>query len=378
MGANQSAEGKSSAMPQPKKVQKPAHTALSLVELLSQDASGAPAVPPKEFRIFPAGAVESHKGTFQFTEASATKVMARAEKYGNDFSIDYQHGMFNILSADPSESAKAAGWFKPEVRNGELWATDVSWTPKAAQMLSNREYRYISPAFDHNPDSGEVAMLRNVALTNIPAIYDLEPLLASWAGATTEADDETKEEPPTMKTLLALLGLAESASEAEGMAKLSQITQPVTELLSITGKASAMEALGVVKAWKQASDSVPAMHAELSQLKTAATDGKRDQLLAEGKRRGVIPPAYEPVLKTMELSQLEAFLKVAVPVVTKEKQEPLTVTQKEIDGKTVTLSQEENQVAAMLGISSDVYAKRKLARGGAVPVSDPATKSKDA
>lgn len=326
------------------------------LELLSQGKPGEPFVPPSEFRIFSAGKNESHKGTFNFTTASANRVMVGAQKQKNDYSIDYDHGMFSLFSADKSETSKAAGWFKPQLRGQDLWATEVSWTPKATEKLSQREFRYISPAFDHD-EKGEIHLLRNVALTNTPAMFDLEPLLASWA-----APDNREEEPP-MKTLLALLGLADTASEAEAMAKLSQIQGPFTELLSLTSKASASDAMGVVKAWKVAADGVPAMHTELSQLKKSSEDAERQALIDEGKRRGVVPPAYEPVLKTMELSQMKEFLKVAVPVHPAKGKETNDVTVIQ----TVTLSQADKDVARQLGVSEEAFAKSKAARAGIVP-----------
>lgn len=345
----------------------PPQLATCSFELLSQTDAAGKTTPPSEFRIFPAGEIESHHGRFSFSPASSRRVMESAKKYGNDYSIDYQHGMFALLSANPAESAKAAGWFKPEIRDGSLWATQVSWTPKATEMLSNREYRYISPAFDFD-EKKEIHLLRNVALTNVPAIFNLEPLLASW---TSAGEPEEEEEHPTMKTLLALLGLAETASEAEAMAKLSQLQTPMTELLSFTGKPAAGDALAVIKAWKAAADSVPAMHAELSQLKTAAVDVERDALIADGKKRGVVPPAYEPVLKTMELSQLKEFLKVAVPVHAPKGKEASDGTILE----TVALSQQERDVGKLLGVTDEQMAKSKARVGGIVPVAVIAAKS---
>lgn len=341
-----------------KKKQKPA--ARLFVELLAHTAEDGTPVAPTEFRIFRKGHNDSEKGVFKFSDVSCERVMAAAKKYANDLSIDYGHGMFAFISVDPAQAGKAAGWFKPEVREGELWASQVSWTPQAKQMLLDREYRYISPAFDHSED-GEIHTLRNVALTNIPALHDLEPLMASWA-----SDADQPEEPKmNWKQLLAMLSLGEAATEADAMAALAARTMPLTELLAVTGKATALDAIGVVKAWKVAMEEVPKMHAELSQLKTTALDAERQALIDDGKRRGVVPPAYEPVLKTMELSQLKAFLSVAVPVHGKANTEVKDVTQ-----VTVGLSAEQLSVATMLGLKPEDMAKRIALRSGVVPVGE--------
>src|SRR5690606_21758833 len=79
---------------------------------------------------------------------------------------------------DPAQAGKAAGWFELEVRNGELWAVNVRWTPPAAEALRRKEWRFMSPAFSTD-DEGRITSLLNVALTNLPATRRLEPLMAA-------------------------------------------------------------------------------------------------------------------------------------------------------------------------------------------------------
>lgn len=140
-------------------------------------ASDAPA-PPTEFRIFTAGKVETTKGTFLFDVQAAAAVMADYEAHGIELMIDYDHASLAGLVLDPAQAGKAAGWFTPEVRAGELWATNVRWTPAAAHALSNIEWRYMSPAFDVD-ESGRIVALCNVALTNLPATHNLDALVAA-------------------------------------------------------------------------------------------------------------------------------------------------------------------------------------------------------
>lgn len=62
------------------------------------------------------------------------------------------------------EPAPAAGWIeKLEDRGSGLWAL-VLWTEKAAEMISNKEYHYISPVF--TTISGEVKCILRAGLTN--------------------------------------------------------------------------------------------------------------------------------------------------------------------------------------------------------------------
>lgn len=143
-------------------------------------------VPPTEFRIFRKGKNGSVKGDFAFDDKAAKVVMENAEKWGNRYPIDYAHGMVKHHDGDnPAEQHKAAGWFTPEVRDGELWATNVKWTPKAEAYLKDGEYAYFSPAFDVDGED-RVKELTNIALTNVPAMKNITPLVA--ASKTAEDD----------------------------------------------------------------------------------------------------------------------------------------------------------------------------------------------
>ena len=139
-------------------------------------------VPPTEFRVFAAGAIETTKGTFLFDEEGAEKLLEHRRKRGVDVRLDYEHASVNPLeAADPGRAGKAAGWIPKdgglELRDGELWATNVKWTPPAAEALANGEYRYLSPTFWAERETGRIAALDSVALTNDPATLDAEPLV---------------------------------------------------------------------------------------------------------------------------------------------------------------------------------------------------------
>lgn len=334
-----------------------------VIELLAQ----ADGKPPKEFRLFKSGLQETSKGIFKFSEKSCTTVLEGAKKYGNDYAIDYGHAMHSWISLDPAESGKAAGWFSLEIRSGEAWAVMKRWTPKATKMLEDGEYRYFSPVFDHT-EEGEIVSLVSVGLTNIPATYEMTPLMASQLAAAQAALSNTTphqpSEPPAMKFLLAKLGLSDTATEVEAVAKLEQLlaapAQFQSQIAQLTGK-TGPEALGTIQAWKAGFDTVATLSQENTSLKAAQLSQEVTALLDQGKRDGKIPPALEPVLKTMELSQLKAFLAVAPKAVVKGEVIEGTA------GRHATLTQEEMLVAAQMGMSPEAVEKAKAARNAIKP-----------
>lgn len=190
--------------------------------------------PPTEFRIFTAGAVETTKGVFTFDEASAKSVMAEYQTHGIDLMIDYDHASLASVSLDPAQAGKAAGWFNLEVRGGELWAVNVRWTPPAADALRRKEWRFMSPAFGTDKD-GRVTDLMNVAITNLPATRNLQPLMAASAIALG-ANLDPKNVMAALDALIAgdaekcaelLKGIIAQAAGAEAVEPPGEETPPV-------------------------------------------------------------------------------------------------------------------------------------------------------
>lgn len=156
--------------------------ALSRVMCSTTLEVGSDGAPPTEFRIFKAGVNETSKGTSVFDAKAAADVMKHYAQKGVDMMIDLEHE-----SADEpirADSRDARGWFKLELRNGELWAVDVTWTPDGARRLAEKTQRYISPLFYERKDDQRVAWLVNVALVGDPATYGAAPLVAASEGKT--------------------------------------------------------------------------------------------------------------------------------------------------------------------------------------------------
>ena len=102
-----------------------------------------------------------------------------------------------------------------EYRPGQgLYVTSIKWTEEGAQRLLARAQRYISPAFRVD-ESGRVTELANVALTALPAMRNLSPLIAANVTKGRKMPEE----------LLSALGLAPDASLDEALGKISELMQ---------------------------------------------------------------------------------------------------------------------------------------------------------
>lgn len=396
-----------------------------LVELRA--AKGEPA--PTELRLFAAGENASTQGTFIFDAKAAKSVMAAAATRGVDFPFDYNHGSTDPLGMlNPEMSGKAAGWCSLEVRDGELWAVNIRWTKNALSAIEAKEWRYISPTFVTDKEKRVVEVLA-IALTNTPALHNLEPLVAAsihrtelsmegWVpmclgrsvstaslccqacpckvlcaslcyGATVPPDPAggmdasklqmsareagaaweksvadkaivlTKKEPHMDKVHLSALGLADTASDADGLAAITALRTQLTgakdelaKLVALSGKATSTEAAGVIQAWKTASEQVASLSARLAEAEKAAADRERDTLIQTGVKEGKLTPAMaEKWAKEQPVASLRAFLEAAPKIVAPPVVEPVK------QPGAATAKAGEGEIAAQLGVSTDQLVK---------------------
>jgi phage I-like protein len=142
---------------------------------LSNLTSAAGAL-PTEFLIFRAGENPSTKGVFVFDEKAAASVLSTYQAQGVDLCLDLEHQ--SLGEATRPDSADARGWFKLELRGGDLWAVDLKLTPDGTRRLTERTVRYVSPAFTAD-EAGHIVELINVALVAMPALHGTPALVAA-------------------------------------------------------------------------------------------------------------------------------------------------------------------------------------------------------
>jgi phage I-like protein len=259
--------------------------------------------PPAEFRIFSAGRTETAYGPCLFDEVSAALVMQAFAQHGADLFIDYEHKSLDPTA--PPGAGKAAAWFRPEVRDGELWATHVEWTPDADAQLRNREWRYFSPAVLVDSEAGRVVHLINVALTNLPATRQMVPLIASQR----HSENYTM----SLATLAAILGLGATATEEDIEEAARRLVDEgkaaatlQASLLSLSGAETVDAALGVLAGWKESAAHATELSTRIAALEADREARERETLVASYPRK--FSPALKEWAKTQTLAALKGFV----------------------------------------------------------------------
>lgn len=369
--------------------------ALALVDLFDGIGAGAdPKAPPTEFRIFKQGVNSSVKGDFLFDEQAAGMVMSAYQEHGVELTIDYDHA---TLLTGSGVQAISAGWFGLEVREGDLWACNVRWTPKATAYLQAGEYRYFSPLFKSDTQTGRIEKVLDLALTNTPALFDIDALVAASAHTETQGDQMNELEKALARiaeverqmaakderikalegqtasvALSATVGLSTNAAPEEVRGKVVALVSFRKDVLAIAGKDSETAALGALTAMKEKAEAEPGLRDKLDKAETTALSASwgahLDGLSTKGEGGKFLPPAKRKKAEEMALSfggdKLTAEgIEKAKGYVT----EMLVLADGKDDGErstkgTVALSGVQGQVLKNMGIGQDAFRKAEEKR----------------
>jgi Mu-like prophage I protein len=197
---------------------------------------------------------------------------------------------------------------------------------------------------------------RNLAISNPPpSTHTASSSLPPAMGREEDAMNKLQ--------LAKLLGLPETASDADIEAEVSRLNALGAQSASITqltGRSSAHEALGVITAWKAGAEKLGVVNTELETMKTAQKFSKMEALKAQGLSAGRFTPAeYDALFSKQEPEMLEAFLNTSSTTVTPAKPEhvPPSVLGANVSG----LSDEDRAIIKMTGVDPVQYSAQKAA-----------------
>ncbi|MGI6402875.1 MAG: phage protease [Oscillospiraceae bacterium] len=173
---------------------------------------------PKHLKILPLGLVKSQKGDFLVDEESFASIRQDFRQRQLQIPIDYEHQTLKDMQAP------AAGWIKELSLKPDGIYGLVEWTPKAAEFLTNKEYKYCSPVIMARSSDRKAVKLHSVALTNTPAIDAMTPIVNSSKPEDMLPNGGVQKPSASMETLAQLLQLPATAT-------IEDIYQAVSQLL---------------------------------------------------------------------------------------------------------------------------------------------------
>jgi len=289
--------------------------------------------PPKRIMLFSAGGtVKTRDGrTYRIDVA---KLAARFAADGVKIPIDVNHA--TEILAPQGQRADPVGWVIGVDVEGAALCGAVEWADPATAVALLKSYPYVSPAFP--APKGEAEWLKSIALVASPALGN-QPALAS-------ASDLDPQEPPTMKTVLTALGLAETATEAECLAAV------------VTLKTKADPATTVSKAvFDETVVKLSAATTELDALKAGTRKAKVDAVIEGALTAKKILPAqrdhYTALCATdAGLASVEALLAASPALLAGS-----GLDEKKVPGAddVVKLSAEDLVVMEQLGLTEEAY-----------------------
>lgn len=179
-----------------------------------------------ETQIFPDGNFRSIDGRpsdvdHWFIDPLKTQDLVKTKR---NLVIDYEHQTLN--SQINGKPAPAAGWFKEiKYKEGSGFFITPEWTANAARMISESEYKFISPVFRYNSDTGEILQVLHAALTNDPAIDDMQAVSLKSMIDPEEGDRAMA----FLESVAAALGMPETSSEEDLLKEIRILKEKTTK-----------------------------------------------------------------------------------------------------------------------------------------------------
>jgi len=269
--------------------------------------------------------IEGHHARFGDVKITEEDLMSFKRNFddkvtGVDLMIDYKH-----------DADEAAGWFRSVYMSfdNQTLLGEIKWTPKGAQALSDKEFRYFSPEFHKNfqhPHTNEIhgPTLLGGALVN-------RPFLRMEAIVAMSDKNNNKDEVISMETI----------KLSDHNAKMAEKENELTKV-----KLSEQTAINTIAGIKGENTKLSDENKELKdKLEKKEKEDKHNLLFSDGK----ISKAQLDALNSGK--DLYEVLALSEKMTTKPKGKVVK------DGDTVVLSEEETEECVKLGLTTEEYAK---------------------
>ncbi|MCB1520666.1 MAG: hypothetical protein KDJ37_08825 [Hyphomicrobiaceae bacterium] len=310
---------------------------------------------PEWIEVLPAGPEIIGRDGRNWIINSADAIIAASMAAGA-LHVDYEHA--SEIKAPQGDIAPAAGWIDTlEARDGAIWA-HVDWTPKARQMLADREYRFISPTFYFDKTSLEILSLVSVALTNQPNLSMTALNRRSETTHVTPAK-ETLMDKEQLKALCRKLGLKDEASPDAILAAIDALCADKDKALNAAQSPDLAKFVPRADFDKVKGELETATNS-LAQIESETREKEVSAIVDEAVKGGKIAPASKDFYLAVcrKDGGLDEFRKFVASA-------PVLTGASDLDKKPAAggdagdLTADEKAVCAVMGLSEDQFKKAR-------------------
>lgn len=253
---------------------------------------------PEWYHLIPAGVFSGRDGRGPYSAAFSLIAQAFAT-HGMPLLVDYEHQ--SLMASDIAGPVPAAGWITDvQERADGVWGR-IEWTERAAELIRNAEYRYLSPVFGHD-DAGRVTILWGAGLTNNPNLF-LNELLDGSA-------DSTDLWLAAARRALHAAGFAIPSTDSLNTGGETLMDKDILDALGLAEDADTAAALAAIDALKGAASTANAAHAALATKLGLTADADAEAIVAHVNTR-IDPAQYVPVSAHKAVADELAALKTA-------------------------------------------------------------------
>jgi len=275
-------------------------------------------------QLFPAGQFDAPDGALSgkgpwILNADIAKKLIAATGTKQNILIDYDHqSLLFTKNLEPLESAGTFAGANLEWREGVgLFATNVHWTAASKAHFAKDKYRFISPLFTYDANTGEVTRLISVALTDNPAIKNMQAIELAAASLLKQQSNPPEEN--MNKELLTLLGLSDDADDKSVLAACSALKENSDKSTELSAQIDTLtrekDALAATAGKVDASKYVPITVVSELQEKIAALstniEAEKVAKLIESNKTKLLTPGLKDWAGKQTLAALTLFLDAA-------------------------------------------------------------------
>lgn len=333
---------------------------------------------PVEWTLFSVGDTpfcqEGRDGLIRLTSEDIDAIIDHYRKKGEDIPVDSDHYLYYLAKKHGVEedvalklvpSGVAAMGFGALSRQGNDLRIHVTWTPGAHEFLREKIFKYFSPVIQ-GLKTGPLRVT-SVALTNVPAINNLDALAARSEPNNGKA--------PLMKNLEKALGRllgrdtialsAESTNDGD-IAKLAaeveekaSVLEKVKDLLNLAADATLDQIVAALTAELEKAKTAEEKQAQLDEIAAKAESEEHARLVAKGRAERKIVDADMDYVNSLDSKALSAYLDHAAPkfpaALPKDAGRPQ-------DPDAVTLTAEDKAACRRLNIPEEKFLEAKIER----------------